>query len=325
MQDSMGRVVMTCLVFSMFGVASPALAQCVYQPDPGEVDDASINAYYPSRDLNHPETLAAATSDGFQGQMRGFIRFPDLSSLPYPASSMKLQLYGLPRDPYTPKRGDVSAYQVLQDWGETTVTYNNQPAHHPVPIGTVSPDTDRWYEWDITGLYNAWRSGALPNFGLKLISSHQSVRATGINFIPSDQPDPTLRPRLVSADPCGLVVAAAIDVKPGSDPNAVNPRSKGKIPVAILTTSTADGDPFEFDAWDADPLSLAFGPDGAGIAHAYGHAEDVDRDGDLDMVVHFKTRETGIACGDTEATLAGETFGGQPIEGTDSIRTVGCK
>ena len=43
------------------------------------------------------------------------------------------------------------------------------------------------------------------------------------------------------------------------------------------------------------------------------------------MVVHFKTQETGIACGDTSATLTGETFDGTAIEGSESVDTVGCK
>ena len=114
-------------------------------------------------------------------------------------------------------------------------------------------------------------------------------------------------------------------VRAMSDPNGLNPRSKGVIPVAILTTSTADGDSIDFDAWDVDPSTLAFGPNGAAITHAEGHPADVDLDGDLDMVVHFKTQETGIACGDTEATLTGQTFAGQAIEGTDSVKTAGCK
>jgi hypothetical protein len=42
------------------------------------------------------------------------------------------------------------------------------------------------------------------------------------------------------------------------------------------------------------------------------------------MVLHFRTQETGIQCGDTQAGLTGMTVDGQEIEGADSIRTVGC-
>ncbi len=50
----------------------------------------------------------------------------------------------------------------------------------------------------------------------------------------------------------------------------------------------------------------------------------MDEDGDLDLVLHFRTQETGIACGETEADLTGETFDGQVIEGFDSINIVKC-
>ena len=124
--------------------------------------------------------------------------------------------------------------------------------------------------------------------------------------------------------PAPPVVEVVIDIKPGSDPNSVNPRSRGVIPVAVLTTSVADGDPLDFDAAAVDTTTLAFGPAGAAVAHPGGHLEDADGDGDLDLVVHFRTQETGIACGDTEATLTGATFGGQAIVGVDAVRTVGC-
>lgn len=108
-----------------------------------------------------------------------------------------------------------------------------------------------------------------------------------------------------------------IDIKPGSFPNAVNPGNNGVIPVAILTTDT-------FDATTVDPTTVRFGPAEATMAHKQAHIEDVDYDGDLDLLLHFRTQETGIACGDTSALLIGETYGGDAIEGTDSIVTPGC-
>jgi len=115
----------------------------------------------------------------------------------------------------------------------------------------------------------------------------------------------------------GFVIEAVIDIKPGSDPNSINPKSNGVIPVAIVTTGN-------FDATTVDPLSVAFGPNGATEFHGKGHIQDADGDGDLDLVLHFKTQDTGIQCGDTQASLTGQTFGGQAITGTDAIQTVGC-
>lgn len=115
-----------------------------------------------------------------------------------------------------------------------------------------------------------------------------------------------------------MAIAVALDIKPGGDPNAVNPRSRGVIPVAILMTDS-------FDVTTADPSTVQFGPGGAGIGHRSVHLEDVDDDGDLDLLLRFRTQQTGIACGDTEASLTGQIFDGTPIEGSDSIVTVGCK
>ncbi|MGD2086189.1 MAG: VCBS repeat-containing protein [Candidatus Aminicenantes bacterium] len=113
-----------------------------------------------------------------------------------------------------------------------------------------------------------------------------------------------------------------IDIKPGSWPNAINPRNKGVIPAAILTTGTAVGESVGFDATTVDPLSVKFGPGEAVEAHGKGHIEDVDNDGDLDMVLRFKTQETGIQYGDTEACLTGKTFDGKYIQACDTIKTV---
>ena len=50
-----------------------------------------------------------------------------------------------------------------------------------------------------------------------------------------------------------------------------------------------------------------------------------DGDGDIDLLLHIRTRDTSLACGDTEATLQGETSSGERITGTSAVTTVGCK
>jgi hypothetical protein len=117
-----------------------------------------------------------------------------------------------------------------------------------------------------------------------------------------------------------VVVDVEIDIKPGSDPNSINPDAGGFVAVAILTTSIAAGDAADFYALDVDPSTVMFGPAGAVIARD-AKVKDVDGDGDDDLILHFKISDTGIACGDTEATLTGETFSGDSIEGTDSLIT----
>ncbi len=108
-------------------------------------------------------------------------------------------------------------------------------------------------------------------------------------------------------------------------PESINPRSHGVIPVALLGSEYLGMD-------EVDVSTLRFGPDEASPAHdltdewTYNeHLEDVNLDGFMDLMTHFRTQDTGIACSDTEATLTGSLLDGVPFEGTDSLVTVGCR
>lgn len=111
------------------------------------------------------------------------------------------------------------------------------------------------------------------------------------------------------------LVTVDIDIKPRNEANPVNPRARGVLKVAVITTEN-------FDASTVDVGTVGFGP--ASAASVWYRFDDVDYDGDLDLALKFRTQDTGIACGDTEATLTGKTFGDVEITGTDSLKTVGC-
>ena len=110
-----------------------------------------------------------------------------------------------------------------------------------------------------------------------------------------------------------------VDIKPGSFPNSINRRSKGVVPVAILGSA-------DFDVGVVNVSTLEFGPGNAAPAHDlmggayFGHLQDVNSDGYIDLVSHYRQREAGFTGGEVEACLTGETTGGIPFEGCDSVR-----
>lgn len=110
-------------------------------------------------------------------------------------------------------------------------------------------------------------------------------------------------------------IIVQIDIKPGSDPNSINLKSNGVIPMAVLT----DG---SFDAASVNPTTVLFGQTGYEAEPVHYSFDDVDDDGDTDMILHFRTQDTGMEPDDTEAILTGLTTDGTEITGTDSVRIV---
>ncbi len=105
------------------------------------------------------------------------------------------------------------------------------------------------------------------------------------------------------------MIEAVIDIKPGSDINPINLKSKGLVPVAILTTD-------DLDALAVDLNSVVF----AGATPVKWEVQDINGDGRDDILLYFKTTElSDLSSSSTEAVLTGVTLDSIPISGKDSV------
>lgn len=86
---------------------------------------------------------------------------------------------------------------------------------------------------------------------------------------------------------------------------------KGVVPVVLWTTDT-------FDAASVDHASVTLGQARethvdrrSGVPRR--HVEDVDGDGDLDLVFHFRSDEIGMSCASDVVPFNGRTYDGRPV------------
>ena len=125
---------------------------------------------------------------------------------------------------------------------------------------------------------------------------------------------------IVEAGEDGKTIPIVIDIKPGEGdgPSPINLKSKGKVPVAILSTET-------FDATTVDVGSIFFAGAGVNVKNNgsfHASFEDVNDDGLLDLVLHFNTQDLDLTDTSTEAILTGITEDGRCVSATNSVRIV---
>ena len=110
-----------------------------------------------------------------------------------------------------------------------------------------------------------------------------------------------------------------IDIKPGSDRNPINLKSKGVVPVAVFGTEDFDvtliDDPLGVALFDVDTQVLY------GTFPVHWAIEDIDWDGYDDMILHFETQELlgYLDQYSVAACLMGLTVDGQLFVGTDAV------
>ncbi|MEN8169527.1 MAG: hypothetical protein ABFS08_04820 [Pseudomonadota bacterium] len=112
-----------------------------------------------------------------------------------------------------------------------------------------------------------------------------------------------------------------IEIKPGNNKLApLNPRSKGKIPVAIMGSN-------DFDVDNIDQNSLTFGSSGSenSLNKCQKVTRDINNDGYGDKLCHFENRAAGFRSGDIEGILMGTTNGGTDFVGRSILKVVPSK
>lgn len=109
---------------------------------------------------------------------------------------------------------------------------------------------------------------------------------------------------------------ATINIRPWNPANPIYLNGTGQIPVAILSTANFAA-PSE-----VDPSTITFGRTGDEPSLNSCEADDVNRDGFVDLVCYFDNQQAAFQQGDTTGTLKAATNSGMLLIGVDDVKIV---
>lgn len=163
-------------------------------------------------------------------------------------------------------------------------------------------DPERWENW-LTLLDHANEAGVVLTLGEVALA-----RATdNCTLIPN--PEQADSDADGTGDACDVNRIAILTLMPDG---TVNVRAQAPVAVAILGSEA-------LDVRNVQLASLRFGPEGATSVFPP-RLEDVNGDGAIDLVTHYRMRDAGLEVGDTEACLSG-VIGATPFDACDAIVT----
>lgn len=195
--------------------------------------------------------------------------------------------------------------------------------YHFIPVeGSAGPETSLWdddYEWywndSDWGRITCYSAGSN---GIDL----QGFEIESISFR-LDAYEPYYVVFAIEVHGSPAVTPIALDIKPGSSPNAINIDGNGVIPVAILGSAEFDVSQVDVDTLRFAGLEVRVKPSGVPQCST----DDVTGpagvpDGYNDLVCQFVDDPELWVPGDDIATLTGNLEDGTPIAGSDEITVV---
>ncbi|MBN2541299.1 DNRLRE domain-containing protein [bacterium] len=181
------------------------------QPGPEEGKDSYVSSLTPAFNYSANEYLSIGQSTfstlGVQRAnyvfesytLRSFLQF-DLNALPSDSvvGSAVLKLYQTA--PLETSSFMIGVHQISQDWEESTITWNNQPAYLTASESTVTVPAfvTGWLSWDVTSLVQGWVNGSIANHGIALQKDSMIMEFIHIDCYSSNHAgNSALRPKLV--------------------------------------------------------------------------------------------------------------------------------
>jgi hypothetical protein len=193
-----------CASFSAFSQIDSVI---IFRPGPGLNDstdqggvnggkDAFVHESYPVDNFGTSPGLGATPiSDCNQTHMQSFIQF-DLGTLPDTVDSVFVGFQFLDQITYCISNCVADFYfaAITQEWYEQTVAYGNKPSYDTAFYGPITisfPDSAGNGEFNITNMYNLWKSGTVTNYGFAIYSTTIGCNNACIMFYPYSSDDTT--------------------------------------------------------------------------------------------------------------------------------------
>jgi hypothetical protein len=185
-------------------------AELVLQPG-AEGKDAMVSIMEPT--VNYGNYRYLMVNFGPATEVRGLVEFEGLSAIS--GATINSGYLDLWIDTSNSTDYDFGVYRITASWEESTVTWQNQPAHIATPYDKikVSGAAGGPYTWNVKDLVQEWVSGTYVDYGLMLKRVDMQYPSNWPYFCSSDHSNSSYHPRL------------RVDYVPP----AVSPTSMGKV------------------------------------------------------------------------------------------------